>query len=221
MSNKNEQEIVELWKKLGVSKCEASFSCGGDSMNEMDFTYFDKGSKEIPEAKSELDDYFDDVIYDKVDFYVNSDGHYMGENGVVYIELFEDDENDLMFTYEKVATSEFYETHSTSIDIPVSNETFRFILDKVSMLSGSHSDNFEINYKVDCVVTDENEKDLKDLIVKVCELGIDWEPDTNGEYSDDSFNFELEDWDLLKEKQENTLYFNISKGYYEYCPSED
>ena len=37
----------------------------------------------------------------------------------------------------------------------------------------------------------------------------------------DSFNFELEDWNLLKEKQENTLYFNISKGYYEYCPSED
>lgn len=221
MSNKNEQEIVELWKKLGVSKCEASFSCGGDSMNEMDFTYFDKEGNEIPEAKSELDDYFDDVIYDKVDFYVNSDGHYMGENGVVYIELFEDDENDLMFTYEKVATSEYYETHNTRIAIPVSNETFRFILDKVSMLSGSYSNTFEINYKIDCVITDENEEELKDLLEKVCELGNDWEAETDGEYSDDSFSFELEDWDLLKEKQENTLYFNISKGYYEYCPSED
>ena len=220
MSNE-EQEIIKEWKKLGVARCVASFMCGGDSMNEMYFTYYDKEGEEIPEAKNEFDVYFEDVIYDKVDFYVNSDGHYMGESGVVYIELFEDDEDGVMFTYSKDATSEYYEIHSTTITVPVSNETFRFILDKVSMLSGSHSDTFEINYKVDCIITDENEKELKDLLEQVCELGNDWEAETDGEYSDDSFSFELEDWNLLKEKQENTLFFNISKGYYEYCPSEN
>ncbi len=130
MNNKNEQEIVELWKKLGVSKCEASFMCGGDSMNEMSFTYFDKESEEIPEAKSELDDYFDDVIYDKVDFYVNSDGHYMGENGVVHIELFEDDENDLLYKFLRngiYRPSKVKFSISPSMDIQVASNFERLI----------------------------------------------------------------------------------------------
>lgn len=216
---KEEKNPIEVWKELGIDHCVASFSCGGDSMNEMEFTYHNKSGDEIPEAKSELDYYFEDEIYNKVDFYVNSDGHYMGENGSVNIVLEEDDEEPY-FSYDKSATSEWYEVYSTKLSFPVSEKTFRLFLDKISSLSGSYSNDYEINYKVDCIITLEEQILMKELVDVVCNEGGDWEAETDGEYSDDSFNYELEDWNLLAEKTENTLYFNVSKGYYEYRDSD-
>jgi len=217
---KEEKSPIEVWKELGIDHCVASFSCGGDSMNEMEFTYHNESGGEIPEAKSELDYYFEDEIYKNVEFYVNSDGNYLGESGSVNIVLEEDDEEPY-FSYDKSATSEWYETHSTKFSFPVSEKTFRLFLDKISSLSGSHSSEYEINYKVDCIITEEDETLIKELVGEVCSQGNDWEAETNGEYNDGSFNYELEDWNLLSEKTENTLYFNVSKGYYEYQGSDD
>lgn len=125
-------------------------------------------------AKSELDYYFEDEIYNKVDFYVNSDGNYMGESGSVNIVLEEDDEEPY-FSYDKSATSEWYEVHSTKLSFPVSEKTFRLFLDKISSLSGSYSNDFEINYKVDCIITLEEEILMKELVDVVCNEGGDWE----------------------------------------------
>ena len=219
--NEEFEEIIGLWKKLGVEKCVAEFSCGGDSMNDISFTLRDDNNEIIEgEGKDLLINYFDHNIYDKVDFYVNSDGNYMGESGSVNIVLEEDDEEPY-FSYDKSATSEWYEVHSTKLSFPVSEKTFRLFLDKISSLSGSYSNDFEINYKVDCIITEEEETLIKELVDEVCSQGGDWEAETDGEYSDDSFNYELEDWNLLSEKTENTLYFNVSKGYYEYRDSDD
>lgn len=223
MTTKNEEfeEIIGLWKKLGVEKCVAEFSCGGDSMNDISFTLRNDNNEIIEgEGKDLLINYFDHNIYDEVDFYVNSDGHYMGESGVVEIHLEEDDEKSVFF-YEKSSTAEWYESYSNNISVSVSEKVFRFILDKVSSLDGEKSSNFQINYKVDCIVTDEDELLVKELIDMVSEKGDEWEPETDGEYSDNSFNFELQDWNSLSEKEENTLYFNISKGFYEYRESDD
>jgi len=217
---KKEKTPIEVWKELGIDHCIAEFSCGGDSMNEMEFTYHNKSGYEIPEAKSELDYYFEDEIYNNVDFYVNSDGNYMGESGSVLIG-FEEDDEESYFTYDKSATSEWYEVHSTKLSFPVSEKTFRLFLDKISSLRGSYSNDYEINYKVDCIITLEEQILMKELVDVVCSQGGDWEAETDGEYSDDSFNYELEDWNLLSEKTENTLYFNVSKGYYEYRDSDD
>lgn len=122
-------------------------------------------------AKSELDYYFEDEIYNKVDFYVNSDGHYMGENGSVNIVLEEDDEEPY-FSYDKSATSEWYEVYSTKLSFPVSEETFRLFLDKIRSLSGSYTSDYEINYKVDCIITEEEETLIKELVAK-CVVKVD------------------------------------------------
>ena len=42
----------------------------------------------------ELEDYSDGEIYNQVEFYVNSDGHYQGESGVVRIELNGEEDED-------------------------------------------------------------------------------------------------------------------------------
>ena len=85
---------VQQWKDNKVVKCEMEFSCGGDSMNDIDFYFHTKeGKVELPE----LADYFDSEVYKNIEFYVNSDGHYMGEAGEVVIVL-EDNEEDFSYT---------------------------------------------------------------------------------------------------------------------------
>ena len=39
-TNEETNEMIELWKKLDIQRCEMEFSCGGDSMNETDFKFF-------------------------------------------------------------------------------------------------------------------------------------------------------------------------------------
>jgi len=72
---------IKLWKENNIERCVMEFSCGGDSMNETDFTLYDKSGEEV--ICDELTDYFEDIVYKEVDFYEVSDGHYMGEFGQV------------------------------------------------------------------------------------------------------------------------------------------
>ena len=93
------QQMVALWKEKGITECSMEFDCGGDQMNDYTFTFY---TKEGQVECEELDSYFDGEVYNNVEFYVNSDGHYMGENGYVYIRLDDDEES---FTYTKDAQS--------------------------------------------------------------------------------------------------------------------
>ena len=85
-------EVIQEWKKLNVYKGRFEFSCGGDSMNETELTFYDNDDNPISKTQV-LNDYFEDEIYKKVEFYEASDGHYIGEMGTVYITL-NDDEDD-------------------------------------------------------------------------------------------------------------------------------
>ena len=85
-------EAIALWKELGITSATMEFSCGGDSMNDYHFTFYNVNSENKEVESSELDSFFDDEVFRNVEFYVNSDGHYIGESGTVEIELDEDDE---------------------------------------------------------------------------------------------------------------------------------
>ena len=101
-----EKEVIQLWKENGVDSINFEFDCGGDSMNETTINILDKEGNVI-ECK-EIEDYFDNKIYDKVEFYVNSDGHYIGENGNVYITLEDEDEEEPYFSYSKITNTQIY-----------------------------------------------------------------------------------------------------------------
>ena len=77
------EKIIQLWKENGVANIDYEFDCGGDSMGETTLNILDKEG-ELIECK-EIEDYFENIIYDNVEFYVNSDGHYLGENGIVQL----------------------------------------------------------------------------------------------------------------------------------------
>lgn len=146
-----EQQAIKRWKKLGVESCEMDFSCGGDSMNDYSFKLLDKKGKEIKDK--ELEDYFENAVWNKVQFYEASDGHYIGESGTVEITLDEDDEEQY-FSYYKNARSEWSETVVNIIGIELTPEMIDFINKNVSNINGNQDDNFVMNYKRDFILTD-------------------------------------------------------------------
>ena len=160
------KDIVKIWLDQKVERVEFEFSCGGDSMNETSVHIYTKKNKEID--NDELVDYFDNQVYKEVDFYEASDGHYIGEYGIVEIRLEEDGEGEHFFSYDKQTTSEWEETYTEEIEIKLTDDEVKFIKEKVDNMNGtSYSDDFNINYKMDCIITDEEEELINNLINKI------------------------------------------------------
>ena len=144
-------EMIELWKKLDINECIMEFSCGGDSMNETEFKFFNSKNEEVD--GEELEGYFENQVYNEVEFYEVSDGQYMGEFGQVVITLEEDGEEP-MFSYDKQATGEWEERELEVMEFELTDSEVKFLTEKVDSIVGGE-DGQAINYKTDCVLSDE------------------------------------------------------------------
>jgi len=165
--NENVIEAVSEWKRLGIDNANMEFSCGGDSMSDYSFTFYTKnksavtGRPENIEVESEaLISFFDLQIFDDVEFYVNSDGHYIGESGNVVITLNDDEDG---FEYDKQSQSEWSESYEETIHIRLSNSEVEFIKNKILNINGGQDGDATFNYKIDCVITDEEEELIETL----------------------------------------------------------
>ena len=182
--NENENEIVQLWKELNVARINFEFSCGGDSMNDTTITIHGEDDEEI--ENETLKTYFDNEVYNAVEFYVNSDGHYQGESGYVDITLDEDGET---FNYSKYSESEWTETVTTTTKIELTDEQVAFINDKVLNINGSY-DEIAVNYKQDCILSDEEEEIAEELERTIQEQLESYSPEQDeGELQEDWFTF--------------------------------
>ena len=164
-------EIIELWKKLDITKGEFIFSCGGDSMNETEFKFWNSENKEVED--SELENYFESEVYKEVDFYEVSDGHYMGEFGTVIIVL-EEDGDEPYFSYDKESQSEWEERLSEVMKYELTDDEVKFITEKVQSIVGGENGN-AINYKGDCLLSDEEEKISEKLLDNLWNASDDYE----------------------------------------------
>ena len=194
--NENVIEAVSEWKKLGIESANMEFSCGGDSMNDYSFVFYTKnttpgGTENIEVESEELVSFFDTQIFDEVEFYVNSDGHYIGESGNVVITLNDDEDG---FSYDKEAESEWSESYEETIHIKLSKEEIEFVKNKVLNINGGQDGGATFNYKVDCIITDEEEE-----IIEV--LGNRLETDCE-EYEFEEAEGEQEDWFTWSTNQE-------------------
>ena len=182
--NENENEIVQLWKELNVARVNFEFSCGGDSMNDTTITIHGEDDEEI--ENETLKTYFDNEVYNVVEFYVNSDGHYQGESGYVDITLDEDGET---FNYSKYSESEWTETLTTTTQVELTDEQVAFINDKVLNINGSY-DEIAVNYKQDCILSDEEEEIAEELERTIQEQLESYSPEQDeGELQEDWFTF--------------------------------
>lgn len=211
-----------LWNELKIAECKMEFSCGGDSMNDWEFHFYDSKGNEIKNQKTdELKEYFDDEVFKRVEFYVNSDGHYMGEAGSVIITLGEDDDEEPSFEYYKDAQSEWSETYTEKVTIDLTKDEMEVIREKISSMNGGEDEQNNVNYKIDCVISDEEETIIDNLLSKLSieareyEFEVDEEP---SEWYSWTTNVDDEDGLVLTKK---SITFQVSRSFTTYRPSED
>ena len=220
--NETITEAVSEWKKLGIDNANMEFSCGGDSMSDYSFTFYTKnksavtGRPENIEVESEeLVVFFDRQIFDDVEFYVNSDGHYIGESGNVVITLNDDEDG---FEYDKQSQSEWSESYEETIHIRLSNSEVEFIKNKILNINGGQDGDATFNYKIDCVITDEEEELIETLgkrLENECET-YEFQ-DVEGEQEDWftwSTNQEVDD--VIQFTEEDEMLVMVRRNYIQY-----
>lgn len=212
------EEAIAEWNNLKIERCEMPFDCGGDSMNDYHFEFYNDKDTQV---ESELiDSYFESQIWKEVNFYEASDGHYIGENGVVTITLNEEGNE---FEYSKSAQSEWNETYSDDVWVKLTDKEVEFVNKYVLNIMGGEDSGSSatINYKADFIMTDEEEKIDKKLAQKVYDEACDFDlPNAEGEASD-WFNFNTNEDNEEIEIEDNKLKVSVSRSYYVYRDSED
>jgi|688.fasta_scaffold430358_1 hypothetical protein len=211
-----EQELIKVWKENNIDHVNFNFSCGGDSMDETSIEIFDNDGNLV--ENSEIFNYLDNEIYNRVDFYEASDGHYMGENGVVEITLIEDDgDEEPYLSYDKQSTSEWYETFTETTKVTLTDKERDFVANYISNINGG-DDGEVVNYKTDCILTDEEEKILTELQTKLYNVAIELELDTNADSLDSiTYTTNNEDSDVTElTLVGNELTLIVSKSGYVY-----
>jgi hypothetical protein len=220
--NETITEAVSEWKKLGIDNANMEFSCGGDSMSDYSFTFYTKnksavtGRPENIEVESELlISFFDLQIFDDVEFYVNSDGHYIGESGNVVITLNDEEDG---FVYDKQSQSEWSESYEETINIKLSKEEIEFVKNKILNINGGQDGDATFNYKIDCVITDEEEE-----LIEVLGKRLENECET---YEFEEAEGEQEDWytwstnqevdDVIQFTEEDELVVMVRRNFIQY-----
>lgn len=202
------EQAIQLWKDNDVSRVTFEFSCGGDSMNETEIFIYNSADEQI--ECGELADYFDDQVYNNVNFYVNSDGVYMGESGNVYITLNEEEED---FDYCKESEEEWCENTPFTEKINLTDEEVEFIENYVSDINANMSEgDININYKVDFIQTDELVALEEKLLEKVKNFFYDYDADLDN----------MSDWHTMEiqaetlNKETKTIDIEMSFEHYVY-----
>ncbi len=204
-------EAIALWKELGITTADMEFSCGGDSMNDYHFTFYNSENKEV--QSGELESFFDDDVFKRVEFYVNSDGHYIGESGNVSIELSEDEENP-DFVYYKNAQAEWSESFTDEVAVELTEKEVEFVRSKVLNLVGSQ-DGDAINYKGDCILNNEEEQISDTISQKISEVAANHEfENAEGEVEEwFQYNTDEVDSDVLPKIVGNTLFVSLTRQF--------
>lgn len=210
----SDNRIVTLWKEHKVAKCICEFSCGGDSMSDTMFKFFNEAGDELPEELvSEIEDFFQDDMYKKVEFYVNSDGHYNGEFGDVIITRNEDEEaeDEEAFEYYKDATGEYNESFvDADVQFPLTAAQKKFINDNVSNINGGEHD-IAVNFKRDFIMTTVQETMIDKMKQRIKSFMYDRQPacDYEGELDESGLSYTTnQDGEVLKIVN-NDLLFDV------------
>lgn len=211
-TNEETNEMIELWKKLDIQRCEMEFSCGGDSMNETDFTFYNSQDKQVD--GEELEGYFESEVYNEVEFYEVSDGHYMGEFGQVVITL-EEDDDEPYFQYDKNSQSEWEEREVEVMKYDLTDIEVKFLTEKVESIVGGE-DGQAINYKTDCVLSDEEEELSEKLLQEISDVANEYEFENASGEPQEWFTFttRIDDEDDIQ-IEDNKLSVEVSRTFYQ------
>jgi hypothetical protein len=205
-TKKDVLQEIKIWKENNIHECIMEFSCGGDSMNDYSFNFYDEDGTEI--ICEDLKLFFENEVFNRVEFYEASDGHYIGEFGQVQITL-NNEEDD--FEYYKSAKSEWSESFTEEFGFELSESELKFVQEKVESLNGGEGEK-NINYKVDCILTDDEEEMVDNLLIKIDDAAEDYEFEHFEGNSEDFYRWTTnEDGDL--NIKGNKLYVSVTRSF--------
>ena len=213
------EKIINLWKELGVTHINFEYSCGGDSMNDTTLNIH-KGDEII--ENDELDSYFDSEVYKRVEFYVNSDGHYQGESGNVLIEL--NDEGD-DFNFMKSAQSEWCERTTNEVEVELTDEEIAFVNEFVADINGGESEGANFNYKKDFIINEKRKELIDSIGNKVDDVCGNFIPEIEGDGDvSDWYSYTTNEDDITDSVvviRDNKMVVNVSNEYYVFTDSDN
>lgn len=205
------ETTIKAWKEAGIDYANFIFSCGGDSMNDYRFEYFDADHNSIDSFEHEQE--LEDEVFRRVEFYVNSDGHYMGEDGTVTITLNEEGDH---FEFSKDAESEYCERLDSKITISLTEEEVDYINKYVEDIIGGYDENTGINYKLNFIKTEQLSAIEQSIFEKIEEATEDFCPKVDGELTD-WYTFNLTDNSSGEIEIDGTeLAVQVENEYYTY-----
>jgi hypothetical protein len=213
----NQEKIIEIWNELQITHIDFQFTCGGDSMNDTTLNIH-KGEEII--ENDAISTYFDHEVYNAVEFYVNSDGHYMGEDGNVLIEMNNEGDG---FNYMKSAQSEWCERITSDVEVELTDEEIEFVREFVRDINGGDNDT-NINYKKDFIINEKRKELIDSIGEKVSDACGNFTPDIEGEGEiNDWYSFTTNEDDITDSEviiKDNKLIVSVSNEYYTYQDSE-
>ena len=205
------EEVIKAWKEAGIDKAVMNFSCGGDSMNDWNYEYCDKDGNEI--VNFELEKELEDETFNRVGFYVNSDGHYMGESGTVEIMLNEEEDD---FEFLKCAESEWNEHIDTEVILDLTEEQFNFVKNYVETIQGTYDDSEpDVDYSKNFILTEELAELQKSIFQIVMDEAESVEPYVDGELQ------EYYSYSLQHDQEKEKAVLTVTNEYYSYTSSEE
>ncbi len=153
-------------------------------------------------------------MYNEVEFYEVSDGHYMGEFGQVVITLEEEDGEEPYFSYDKQSQSEWEEREVEVMKYDLTDSEVKFLTEKIDSIVGGE-DGQAINYKTDCVLSDEEEELSEKLMNEIYDAAYDYEFENASGEPQDWFTFttRIDDEDGIT-IEGNKLSVEVSRTFY-------
>lgn len=199
------KQIIKKWKKAGIDHADFNFSAGGDSMGDTDLVFYDKDGKDI---STDIESEVNDLIFANVEFYEVSDGHYMGEAGVVVVTLNEEG-ND--FDYDKQSESEYSNGYTDEVTMKVTDVQYNYLKTYVSDIDDEVG-NVGFNYKIDFYYTEEIAEIERGIGKSIEDLCKEHEFE-NGDDDNRSNYVQVNDLKIL---EDNTISFNLYYNVTEY-----
>ena len=140
----------------------------------------------------------------------------MGEAGTVEIVLDEDSDSEPNFSFAKFSESEWSETYSDYLEIELSELETNILENYIQNINGGEMEEGNVNYKIDCILTDEETAALDDLVKRIGNEAEQHEFDSASGEKQDWYTWSTDDGDDEIEITDGKLRVQVRRSFTEF-----
>ena len=208
------EKLIKKWKEYKIERAEFEFNCGGDSMGDTDLYFFRKDKIYI-QVDDDFKQEIENEIYNNVEFYEASDGHYQGEAGTVTVTLEKEGEEEYL-NFSKDSKAEYSNSYTDNVTAELTKEEINYIKDNIDGFEDSYEMTF--SYSRDLFVSSKMEQIEQNIVSKIKQACDEHEVEYNG----DGEVREMDEYNLsnLEVLGNNKISFELTYNVTEYENSD-